>query len=506
MNELKIGWASRDVSTTKPVDIPGQFHVRVSTGIIDPITVTALVIDNGADIAIFLSGDFVSIRSYLVTEVRDAVAKRIPGFPVEKILMSCTHTHAGPSYYKSFSSMGASSEVPHDGIEIADSNEYRAFLVAQIADAITEAYAKRAPGGVAYGYGYAVVGHSRRVVYFDDLSKRPGAGSRAGMIVEGHAAMYGNTNDPMFSHYEAGADHFINLLYTFDPAGKLTGAVVNVPCPSQNSEGERRLSASFWNEVREDIRAKHGNVFLLAQCAAAGDLAPRVLHYKKAEARRFHLKFGDENPKNVSEYFQRKDIATRITAAFDEVLAWARKDIRTALPLTHVVKTVELQRRFITDEEYANEVRQYEELSKLGFKQDGTPQEKLVHDSVLLARRHRAERILARYRTQAAQPRLPMELHAIRLGDLAFASNCFELYMDFQHRIQARSPFEQTFVVQLCGTPHEGTGGYLATERGAWGKGYSASHYCNQVSPQGGQELVEETLRVLQAIHGAPTA
>ena len=39
MNELKLGWASRDVSTTKPVNIPGQFHMRISQGIIDPVTV-----------------------------------------------------------------------------------------------------------------------------------------------------------------------------------------------------------------------------------------------------------------------------------------------------------------------------------------------------------------------------------------------------------------------------------------------------------------------------------
>lgn len=500
MNELKIGWAARDVSTTKPVDIPGQFHIRVSQGIIDPITVTALVIDNGKDIAIFLSGDFVSITSYLLTEVREKLTAMLPGFPVEKIVMNCTHTHAGASYYKGTSSMSTPEEVPHEGIEIADSNEYRKFLVAQITDAISEAYAKRAPGGIAYGYGYAVVGHSRRVVYFDDLSKRPGAGARTGMIVEGHAAMYGNTNDEMFSHYEAGADHFINLIYTFDADGKLTGAVANVPCPSQNSEHESRLSASFWNEVRELIRAKYGNIFLLAQCAAAGDLSPRILHYKNAEARRFKLKFGTDNPKNVSEYFTRKDIAARIVCAFDEVLAWARKDIHTALPLTHVVETVELSRRFITDEEYANEVKQLAALEKVAFKQDGTPLEKLCHDSTLIARRHRSQGIIKRYKAQKKEPKLPMELHVIRLGNIAFASNCFELYMDYQHRIQARSPFEQTFIVQLCGTPNEGTGGYLATERGAWGKGYSASIYCNRVSPQGGQELVEETVKILKDI------
>lgn len=501
MNELKIGWASRDVSTDKPVDIPGQFHIRVSQGVLDPITVNALAIDNGGDLAVFVSADFVSIRPYLLEEIRAKVADLVPGFPVEKVLMNATHTHAGASYYKSVpGSMSTPDEVPHPEIEIASGDEYRELLSTQAAEAVVEALNTRAPGGVAYGYGYAVVSHSRRVVYFDDLSKRPGAAGRPGMIVAGHAAMYGSTDDEQFSHYEAGADPFVNLLYTFDAAGQLTGAIVNVPCPSQNSESEWRLSADFWHDVRVAIRRKHGNVFLLSQCAAAGDLAPRILHYRKAQERRFRLKYGNQNPNNVRELFARKDIAERIAGAFDEVLSWAKKDIRTALPLSHVVKTIDLSRRFITDDEYANEVRQLDDLNKVAFAAEGTPRDRLIHDSTLIARRNRCKRILQRYEEQATQPSLQMELHVIRIGDVAFASNCFELYMDYMHRIQARSPFSQTFVVQLAGTP-TACGGYVTTERGAWGKGYSASLYCNQVSPEGGQELVEETVTALKAIY-----
>ncbi len=502
MNELLIGWASRDVSTDRPVDIPGQFYIRVSEGVLDPVTVTALVIDNGEDLVVFLSADFVSIRSYLVEEVRERVSVRLPGLAVEKILMHCTHTHDGPSYYKANQvSMATPAQVPHDGIEIASSDEYREFLTAQITDAIVEAYARRAPGGVAFGYGYAVVGHSRRVVYHDDLSQRPGASGRPGMIVAGHAAMYGNTNDDQFSHYEAGADHFINLLYTFDPQGHLTGAIINVPCPSQNSESEWRLSADYWHDVRIALRRKYGEgLFILPQCAAAGDLAPRVLHYKQAQERRYRLKYGSDYPGTVREGLTRREIAERISGAFDEVLAWARKDIRSALPIAHVVKTVDLSRRFITPEEYESECRQLEELNKVPFASTGTPRERLVHDSTLVARRNRCQRILQRYADQQTQPTLPMEMHVLRIGEVAFASNCFELYMDYQHRIQARSPFTQTFIVQLAGTP-TACGGYLATERAVWGKGYSASLYCNQVSPAGGQELVEATVGVLKAIH-----
>ncbi|MBT7302013.1 MAG: hypothetical protein HN849_20975 [Victivallales bacterium] len=500
MNELRIGWASRNISTDKPVDIPGQFHTRVSQGVIDPITVTALVIDNGSDLVVFLSADLVSIRPYLLEEIRAKVADMVPGLPVEKILMSCTHTHAGASYYKSNQvSMAKPEQFPHPDIEITPGDEYRAFLVAQTAEAIGEAFRRRAPGGIAYGYGYAAIAHSRRVVYFDDLAKRPDATGRPGMIVAGHAAMYGNTNDDKFSHYEAGTDHFINLLYTFDQDGRLTGGLVNVPCPSQNSESEWRLSADYWHDVRVALRKKHGDIFLLPQCAAAGDLAPRIMHYRQAQERRFRLKYGPEDP-GVRELKARWDIAERIADAFDEVLDWAKKDIQTALPVTHTVDTIDLSRRVITDEERSREAAQLAELNAIEFASEGTPREKLIHDSTLVARRNRCQRILDRYEDQQKQPKVQMELHVLRIGDVAFASNSFELYMDYMHRIQARSPFCQTFVVQLAGTPTD-CGGYLTTERGAWGKGYSASLYCNQVSPEGGQELVEETVQRLKAIH-----
>lgn len=507
MNELKIGWAARDVSTTKPVNIPGQFYMRISQGVIDPITVSALVIDNGEDSVIFLSADIVVIRSCLLDKIRAKIAVLNPEIPVLKILMNATHTHAGPTTYGGSTKLMAGSstpsddEVPDAGIEIASADEYQDFFVTRAAEAVAEAYARRACGGIAYGYGYAVVAHSRRVVYFDDLSKRPGAVINSTHGISGHAAMYGNTNDPMFSHYEAGADHFINLLYTFDAGGKLTGAVVNVPCPSQNSEGEYRLSASYWHEAREAIRAKYGNIFILPQCAAGGDLSPRILHYKKAEARRFKLKYGNANPKNVSEYFMRLDIGERIADAFTEVLEWARRDVKTALPIRHVVETVNLSKRLILKDEYDYAKAELENLGKQKFKTDGTPLEQLKTNSILVAGRNRYRRVIARYETQEAEPKLPMELHVIRIGDIAFASNRFELYMDFQHRIQARSPFDQTFIVQLSATPGPDGGTYLATERGVWGRGYSASMYCNVVSPQGGQELVDETVKLLKEIH-----
>ena len=86
------------------------------------------------------------------------------------------------------------------------------------------------------------------------------------------------------------------------------------------------------------------------------------------------------------------------------------------------------------------------------------------------------------------------------IDDIAFVTSPFELYMDFMHRIQARSPFMQTFNVQLADNDWEPDCGYLATQRGVDGGGYSSSRYCNAVSPDGGQQLVEATLATLRKL------
>ena len=55
MNKIKIGWAERDVTTYGPINIPGFFNMRISKGVVDPVFTTALVVDSGNDMAIFLS-------------------------------------------------------------------------------------------------------------------------------------------------------------------------------------------------------------------------------------------------------------------------------------------------------------------------------------------------------------------------------------------------------------------------------------------------------------------
>ena len=512
--QLNIGWGKRSLAPDFPVPIPGQFYMRVSLGTYTPVLASAVVLENGEDQVIFVSCDMVSVVPDLLLKVQALLAAEVPEIQGEKIIINATHTHAGPGSLD----LG---DYPRN-VEMKQGEEVRIFLARQIADAVKEAWEKRAPGSIAYGYGFATTGHSRRVIYMDDIGQR--LGLRPGIAIDGHGKMYGNTNDDMFASYEAGTDPFINLFYTFDKDEKLTGAVVNVPCPSQTGENAWVLHASFWHNVREKLAAKYGEIGVVGQAAAAGDLSPRQLHYRAAELRRYQLKYPEKiaeymaNPmifpgcENLSpedkkracensciEYMRAEDIANRIVSAFEEVLEWASQEKFSAPELKHEVRVVDLQRRMFPREMMEEEKKNHENFMNEEMMLEGDKWEQLRHNSLLHSRRSRCGGVVNRYELQEEQPAIPSDIHVVKIGNIAFATNRFELYMDYMHRIQARSPFEQTFIVQLVTGPN-GCGSYLATVRGEENKGYSASPYCNQVSPQGGQQLVEETLKVLKEI------
>ena len=503
---LKIGWSKRDISTNKPVVIAGQMYIRISEGILDPIMLTALTIENEGDYVIFLSSDTGGIYDKILDEVRAAVKAKNPLIDTQKIVMNATHTHSAPYVGKGdiTGTWGSLKNLPHDGVEITPPGEYMEFYIDMATEAVCESFENRREGYIAYGYGHATTGHSRRSVYTKDWGSEGTA--KMSRTVNGHAKMYGNTNDPAFSHYEAGMDSYSNFLYTFDENKKLTGAVVNVPCPSQTCAHERLISADYWHDVREILCERHGEIFVLAQCAAAGDLCPEPPHYHKARKRRYSLKYADmhvdERIDRPSMMHHRRDIALRICDSFDEVYSWATKEFFSDIPIVHSVKTIELSRRSIPRDEYETAVRDLKEIEEsLSFDNNGNTLDEVIANSKKLAAGNRCRNVISKYEEQTDSPTYSMELHVIKIGEIAFATNTFELYMDYQHRIQARSPFEQTFIVQLCGAVGKRNGTYLATKRAVWGKGYSATIYCNMVSSEGGQELVEETVEELMQIY-----
>lgn len=458
---FRIGWATKAFVSDKPVLLDGQFGDRVSTHVEDPITLTALALEGEwvrgvPEQTIIISCDLVSVSEILLGRIREGLAKRLPGFNTKKLIANATHTHTGPALREG--------RYRDRGPDVATARECADSVVHAAVDAAVEAWANLEPGGISSALGHAVVGHNRRAVFLD-----------------GSAKMYGDTNDENFASIEGFEDHTVDMLFTWDADRKLTGVVINLACPAQVSEAAKYISADFWHEVRTEIRKRLSpDLFILPQCAAAGDQSPHLLLHKQAERRMRELR-------GLTE---RQEIGRRIANAVEAALEVVSKDIRIAPIFKHIIEDIALPARSITEEEVAEARKAYEELRQ---KKEASPDDFSSSQHTCL---NRNKGIIERCEKQKTDPTFNMELHVVRLGDLALATNPFELFLDFGLRIKARSQAQQTFIVQLaCGR-----GVYLPTQKAISGKHYGAGAADNFVGPDGGQLLVNRTVELIEKL------
>jgi hypothetical protein len=299
------------------------------------------------------------------------------------------------------------------------------------------------------------------------------AQNRRAVYADGKAQMYGATDRPDFRGIEGSEDQGVEVLFFWDGDGKLFATAVNVACPSQEVEGGSAVNADFWHEVRESLRSRHGkDLLVLGWTGAAGDQSPHLMYRKRAE----------ERMRTLRGLTRLQELARRVVAAWDEAYEGARKEQHADAVLAHKVVTVELPVRSVTEAEAAEARSKVEALSE-------DPRNRrlvLWHGGVV----NRFERQQA----GSVEPFM-MELHAIRLGDVAIATNVFELFTEFGIQMKARSRALQTFVIQLAGP-----GSYVPTARAARGGGYSAIAESNLVGPEGGQVLVDRTVELVNSL------
>ncbi|MCA1695264.1 MAG: hypothetical protein LC749_11320 [Actinobacteria bacterium] len=451
--ELHVGGATVSITPDRPVALADQMHTRVAREVESPVTATALALesregDKVRDRAILVSCDLVAIDSAVLDRVRRRVTERLPDFDVHKLLLNATHTHTAPVMKE------GEYEIPRDGV--MQPAEYAEFLSARVAEAAVKAWESRKPGRAGWGLGHAVVAQNRRSVYAD-----------------GRARMYGPTDRPDFRGVEGPEDQGVEVLFFWDREGSLLATAVNVACPSQEVEGGSAVNADFWHDVRESLRARHGkDLLVLGWTGAAGDQSPHLMYRKRAE----------ERMRTLRGLSRLKELSGRIVGAWEEAYEGARKEQHADAALVHKVVTIELPVRAVTEAEVAEALSKVETLSK-----DPRNRRLVVWH----------QEVVDRYERQKAGADDPfrMELHVIRLGDVAIATNAFELFTEFGIQMKARSRALQTFVIQLAGP-----GSYVPTARATRGGGYSAIVESNLVGPEGGQILTERTVELINSL------
>ncbi len=500
MSKINIGWSEISITPDKKISLTGQFAERISQYVEKPLMATALVIDSGDDCAILCSCDLVGVSWNLVVAVRQRLKEMGAEFDVNKIILSAIHTHTGPGYARlrranvdnpglagvaDFGKLRAMLEsylrpdqkyVERENVsqnpEIATDAEVFDLLVERLAKVILDAWQNRKPGAFANAFGRVPVGMCRRAAYSD-----------------GSAQMWGDTNTAVFTELEGGNDSGVEMMYVFDDNKKLTGVVVNLACPAQCVQHRLFVSPDFWGEVKVLLRKHFGEeIFVLPQCSAAGDQCPvDLVRWVEPES-----DLNDPNCKRVNPPKRKADpsmfdlagmyrvgrrIANEIIQVWEDGLDEAQEDV--VFEHRVIDMPLPLRRATLTDVQNAKRaIRDY-----IQDKDGDVDYNDVAHMQVYFG-------VLQRFEMQEQLDNVTPEIHVIRLGSVAIATNPYELFLDYGNQIKARATCEQTFLIQLA----NGVEGYLPTAKAEAGGHYSAFIASGQVGHEGGEQLVRQTL------------
>ena len=491
MGKILIGWAEESIVPEKKVSLAGQFFERISEYVESEITVTAMAVESDGEEMILVSADIIKCEDWLLELARKKFNSYNTEVDAKKLMVAATHTHtshvmanADGKTVSTLTTTKILEEYLPKGKKytsfvkpdesVMTPQEAGIFVAEKIALVAKKAWENRAESYYTNEFGRAVVGMCRRVSYDD-----------------GTAQMWGDTNSANFVALEGGNDSGIELLYTFDKDKKLTGVVANIACPAQILEQRSFISADFWGRAKANVREKLGeNVYLLALPGAGGDQCPRdLVRWVNPET-----PIDDPNVKRPNLLKRKADpsmydisgcnrvgkrIANEIVSVYEEIT-----ELKSEAIFKHKVIDLDLPLRKVTMAEYEKAVREIECYVEKNKDKD-------VFNFEDNARMHVHAGTILRFRKQQFTEIYPIEYHVIRLGDISFVTNPFELFLDYANRIKARSYSEQTFIVQLCC----GGGLYLPTEKAEKAGHYSAYVTSGNTGHEGGDLLVRESIK-----------
>ncbi len=483
--QCNIGWASIDITPDRPVMVAGQMYPRLSSYIHDPLTATALVLENGTEQYTMVSADVVNLNAKAVACFREKIA-HVAGLDPMRVSFNATHTHNSlrcaedPHVNNSRRFFGDDRGIEWDPPEnILYGKDEVEFVAERLALAVKRAWDARKPGGVAFAEDYAAVGFNRRPVF--DL----GDGVQ-------ESRMYGTCSKDTFLRFEGASDHMAAMLYTFDEAGALTGVAVNINCPSQVYELHTFLSSDYWADARACIRERLGNIFVLPLCGAAGDQNPldlMRLSKTNEDALRLWNQQAGEVFRNFDMARECRAIGERIAEAVQRGYRSARNAVQYAFIFRYERLHLSIPIRTVTKADYE------EAVAKLREADARFPHGE--HISMLdYIRIYEPMGVVLRWERQNATPNYDFDVHVARLGNAAIATNPFELFSEYGIRMRARSKSTYTFIVQLC----DDASAYLPTESAIAGGSYSAKPATTVLGPAGGTELVEQTLSAIERL------
>ncbi|MHB1560754.1 MAG: LamG-like jellyroll fold domain-containing protein [Isosphaeraceae bacterium] len=455
---LRAGASTVDASPDRfPVIVNGGFLAARADRVRDPVRVKALVLDDGSTRLAIVVVDTCMMPRDLIDRAK-AMARERTGIPVDRMLVSATHTHSAPSV------MGALG-TPAD-------EAYAAILPARIAEAISHAAANLEPARA----GWAAVDdaehtHCRRWIRRPDRMLADPFG-----VKSVRANMHPGYQDPGAIVPSGPVDPALTVLALQSRSGRPIAVLANY---SMHYYGAQPVSADYYGRFAAALARRIGAGGGVADASASDtDTHPFVAMMSQ----------GTSGDQMWMDYGQPKkdpglDAYADAVAASAE-RAYRKVEYREDVPLAMAESTLVLGRRLPDDARlaWAREVA----AAMKDRKEPRTLPEVYAREAIYIH----------------DDPRRELKLQAIRVGDLAIAAIPDEVYAITGLKLKARSPLPLTMNIELA----NGSEGYIPPPEQHELGGYTTwPARTAGLEVQAEPRIVGSVLKLLEQVAGRPS-
>jgi len=402
---LRAGAHAIDITPKKlPVIVNGGMSERTADKVVDPLHARCLVLDDGAtQIAIAVVDNCLISRALL--DNAKQMAERATGIPVERMLVSATHTHSAPSVN---GCLGSSCDA-----------DYAEYLPGRIAAGIAAAQKNLAPARIGWG-----VGKDPKNVFCRRYLMKPGT-ARTNPYCDkqnDRAQMNPGYLNPNAVRRLGPVDTDVSVVSLQTPQRRPIALLANY---STHYAGSPAISADYFGVFCRKIEEA---------IAVEGSGPPPVAMMTNGTS-------GDANCcdfDHARRAFDHVSVGNDVSRAALE--AYRRIEYRDWVPIVMCEELLELGVRVPSDREIADAK---EFLAKLAGRKPRSIPEVYARETVLMAGMSRTREL---------------KLQAIRLGELGITAMPNEVFGVTGLAIKRASPLKPTFNVSLA----NGCEGYIA--------------------------------------------
>jgi hypothetical protein len=409
---LRAGAATSNISPWLGLSINGNMHDTKAEYVHDELHARALVLDDGRSRLAIVVADSCMIPREIVSEAKQRIRDQ-SGLAPDHVLISATHAHSCPAAAPVFQTD-------------ADPN-YRQFLTLRLADAVTAAVKNLAPARISWG-----VGRNERQVNNRRWKMKPGTIA---------PDPFGRTTDRVKMNPPVASPNLIEPAGPTDPelpvvvvetsAGLPMALLANYSLHYVGGVGSRHASADYFGAFADRVQ----------------ELLAADRHDPPFVAMMTNGTSGDINNVDFRTARKSQPPYARIRAVSDEL---ADEAVRVSRRLVYHDR-VSLDAR-AADLALGVRLPTADDIAKaeaLVGRPQG-PDLKTVEEIYA-----RETLLLSKYPKE-----VPVTIQALRIGTFGIVAIPCEVFVEIGLDLKARSPFKQTFTIELA----NGYNGYLPTK------------------------------------------